>query len=103
MKKHSKNNLSNTIKPFFDLNFFFLIITIILFGLLILTTASIDFASKNYNKEVFNILDTKKKILDTIKSRCILYKVFLNNFESNKILDHLIPNLNLNNDASLYL
>ena len=49
MKKHSKNNLSNTIKPFFDLNFFFLIITIILFGLLILTTASIDFASKNYN------------------------------------------------------
>ena len=49
MKKNSKNNLSNTIKPFFDLKFFFLIITIILFGLLILTTASIDFASKNYN------------------------------------------------------
>ena len=49
MKKNSKNNLSNVIKPFFDLNFFFLIITMILFGLLILTSASIDFASKNYN------------------------------------------------------
>ena len=49
MKKNSKNNLSNAIKPFFDLNFFFLIITMILFGLLILTSASIDFASKNYN------------------------------------------------------
>jgi len=49
MKKNSKNNLSNVIKPFFDLNFFFLIITMILFGLLILTSASIDFASKNYS------------------------------------------------------
>ena len=34
MKKHSKNNLSNTIKPFFDLNFFFLIITILFFRFL---------------------------------------------------------------------
>ena len=40
----------------------------------------------------------KKKILETIKSRCILYKFFLNNIDSNKILNHLIPNLNLCND-----
>ena len=39
------NSLSNIIKPFFDLNFF-LIIVILLFGLLILTSASIDLSSK---------------------------------------------------------
>ena len=53
---------------------------------------------KTENLSFILIHNSKKKILDTIKSRCILYKVFLNNFESNKILDHLIPNLNLNND-----
>ena len=49
MNNEKKNNLNNIIKPFFDLNFFFLIITIILFGLLILTSASIDISSRNYN------------------------------------------------------
>ena len=49
MENKDKNSLSNIIKPFFDLNFFFLIIVILLFGLLILTSASIDLSSKNYN------------------------------------------------------
>ena len=49
MKNDKKNSLNSIIKPFFDLNFFFLIITIILFGLLILTSASIDISSRNYN------------------------------------------------------
>ena len=49
MKNDKKNSLNNIIKQFFDLNFFFLIITIILFGLLILTSASIDISSRNYN------------------------------------------------------
>ena len=49
MKNNKKNSLNNIIKPYFDLNFFFLIITLILFGLLILTSASIDISSRNYN------------------------------------------------------
>ena len=50
MEKNNKNNLSNIIKPFFDLSFFFLIVTIILFGLLILTTSSIELSYKNYGE-----------------------------------------------------
>ena len=53
MKNDKKNSLNNIIKPFFDLNFFFLIITIILFGLLILTSASIDISSRNYNQPFY--------------------------------------------------
>ena len=48
MEKNNKNNLSNIIKPFFDLSFFFLIITIILFGLLILIISLIELFYKNY-------------------------------------------------------
>tara|TARA_Y100001970_G_scaffold26524_1_gene31956 strand:+ start:3426 stop:4361 length:936 start_codon:yes stop_codon:yes gene_type:complete len=53
---------------------------------------------KNENLSFILIHDSKKKILETIKSRCILYNFFLNNIDSNKILNHLIPNLNLSND-----
>ena len=53
---------------------------------------------KTENLSFILIHDSKKKILETIKSRCILYKFFLNNIDSNKILNHLIPNLNLCND-----
>ena len=53
---------------------------------------------KTENLSFILIHNSKKKILETIKSRCIIYKIFLNNSESNKILNHLIPNLNLNND-----
>jgi len=51
-----KNDLNNIIKPFFDLNFFFIIITIILFGLLILTSASIEYSSQEYDGEPFHYL-----------------------------------------------
>jgi cell division protein FtsW len=51
-----KNDLNNIIKPFFDLNFFFIIITIILFGLLILTSASIELSSQNYDGYAFHYL-----------------------------------------------
>ena len=44
MQKKNKNDLSNSIKPFFDLNLFFLVLTIMLFGLLTLFSASIEIA-----------------------------------------------------------
>ena len=53
---------------------------------------------KTENLSFILIHNSKKKILETIKSRCIIYKIFLNNIESNKILNHLIPDLNLNID-----
>ncbi len=53
---------------------------------------------KTENLSFVLIHNSKKKILETIRSRCILYKFFLNNFDTNNILNHLIPNINLNND-----
>ena len=53
---------------------------------------------KTENLSFILIHNSKKKILDTIKSRCIIYKFFLNNIESKKILNHLIPNLKLSKD-----
>jgi len=53
---------------------------------------------KTENLSFILIHNSKKKILETIKSRCIIYKIFLNNIELKKILNHLIPDLNLNND-----
>ena len=53
MKSDKRNDLNNIIKPFFDLNFFFLIITIILFGLLALTTSSIELSTQNYNQPFY--------------------------------------------------
>ncbi len=53
---------------------------------------------KTENLSFILIHNSKKKILETIKSRCIVYKIFLNNIQLNKILNHLIPDLNLNND-----
>ena len=53
---------------------------------------------KTENLTFILIHDSRKKVLETIKSRCLLYKIFLNNNDTNKIINHLIPNLNLNND-----
>ena len=46
MLKKSNNDLSNLIKPFFDLNLFFLVLSIILFGLLTLFSASIELSAE---------------------------------------------------------
>ena len=48
MINRKSNNLNNIIKPFFDLKLLFLVVSIILFGLLVLTTASIELSSKNF-------------------------------------------------------
>lgn len=53
MKSDKRNDLNNIIKPFFDLNFFFLIIIIILFGLLALTTSSIELSTQKYNQPFY--------------------------------------------------
>ena len=50
MVKGTKKNLNSIIKPFFDINFFFLVITLILFGLVILTSASIELSYENFGK-----------------------------------------------------
>ena len=50
MAKGIKKNLYSLIKPFFDINFFFLVITLILFGLVILTSASIELSYAEYGK-----------------------------------------------------
>ena len=55
MINKKSNNLNNIIKPFFDLKFLFLIVSIVLFGLLVLTTASIELSSKNF-QEPFHYL-----------------------------------------------
>ena len=55
MINRKSNNLNNIIKPFFDLKLLFLVVSIILFGLLILTTASIELSSKNF-QEPFHYL-----------------------------------------------
>tara|TARA_B110000014_G_C20117996_1_gene591152 strand:- start:207 stop:1358 length:1152 start_codon:yes stop_codon:yes gene_type:complete len=46
----TKKNLNSIIKPFFDINFFFLVITLILFGLVILTSASIELSYEKFGK-----------------------------------------------------
>ena len=56
MPTRNKNDLINIIKPFFDLNFFFIVIAIILFGLLILSSASIELSSKQFNGDPFYYL-----------------------------------------------
>jgi len=56
MQTRNKNDLINIIKPFFDLNFFFIVIAIILFGLLILSSASIELSSKQFNGDPFYYL-----------------------------------------------
>ena len=48
MINRKNNNLNNIIKPFFDLKLLFLVVSIILFGLLVLSTASIELSSKNF-------------------------------------------------------
>ena len=55
MINRKNNNLNNIIKPFFDLKLLFLVVSIILFGLLVLTTASIELSSKNF-QEPFHYL-----------------------------------------------
>ena len=55
MINRKSNNLNNIIKPFFDLKLLFLVVSIILFGLLVLTTASIELSSKNF-QEPFHYL-----------------------------------------------
>ena len=50
MVKGTKKNLYRIIKPFFDINFFFLVITLILFGLVILTSASIEMSYAKYGE-----------------------------------------------------
>ena len=50
MVKGTKKNLYSLIKPFFDINFLFLIITLILFGLVILTSASIELSYAEYGE-----------------------------------------------------
>ena len=55
MINKKSNNLNNIIKPFFDLKLLLLVVSIILFGLLILTTASIELSSKNF-QEPFHYL-----------------------------------------------
>ena len=56
MSSKSKNDLINIIKPFFDLNFFFIVIAIILFGLLMLWSASIELSSNNFEGNPFHYL-----------------------------------------------
>ena len=56
MPTKNKNELINIIKPFFDLNFFFTVVAIILFGLLILSSASIELSSKQFNGDSFHYL-----------------------------------------------
>jgi len=56
MPSKSKNDLINIIKPFFDLNFFFIVIAIILFGLLMLWSASIELSSNNFEGNPFHYL-----------------------------------------------
>ena len=70
MRKKPKDNLSNIIKPFFDISFLFLMVTIILFGLLILTTASIDLSYKNYNEPFYYTL---KQLIHLLISIFICY------------------------------
>ena len=56
MENLKKNNINNIIKPFLDLNLFFLVITIIFFGLLALTSASIEFSAKEFEGASFYLL-----------------------------------------------
>jgi len=53
MNSLKKDNLNNLVKPFFDVKFFFIIITIILFGLLILSSASIEISSQKFNEPFY--------------------------------------------------
>ena len=53
MINRKSNNLNNIIKPFFDLKLLFLVVSIILFGLLVLTTASIELSSKNFQEPFY--------------------------------------------------
>ena len=53
MNSLKKDNLNNIVKPFFDVKFFFIIITIILFGLLILSSASIEISSQKFNEPFY--------------------------------------------------
>ena len=53
MINRKSNNLNNIIKPFFDLKLLFLVVSIILFGLLVLTTASIELSSKNFQQPFY--------------------------------------------------
>ena len=56
MSNKSKNDLINIIKPFFDISLFFIIFTIILFGLLMLWSASIEFSSNKFDGNPFYYL-----------------------------------------------
>ena len=56
MENSQKNNINNIIKPFLELNLFFLVITIIFFGLLALTSASIEFSAKKFEGASFYLL-----------------------------------------------
>ena len=53
MNDLKKNNLNNIVKPFFDVKFFIIIFTIILFGLLILSSASIEISSQKFNEPFY--------------------------------------------------
>ena len=53
MINRKNDNLNNIIKPFFDLKLLFLMVSIILFGLLVLTTASIELSSKNFQEPFY--------------------------------------------------
>ena len=53
MNNSKKNNLNNIIKPFFDVNLFFIIVIIILFGLLILSSASIEISYQKFSEPFY--------------------------------------------------
>ena len=74
MRKKNKNDLSNSIKPFFDLNLFFLVLTIMLFGLLTLFSASIEIAAESSKGPFFYLTKQLGWLLVSI----ILCSVFVN-------------------------
>ncbi len=53
--KNNKDSISNIIKPFLDLNLLIIVATIILFGFLVLTSASIELSAQKYSYPFYYI------------------------------------------------
>ena len=46
--------------------------------------------------------DSNKQTIETVKSRCLLYNLFLSNDNSKKVVDYLLPNFNFSSDFFNY-
>ena len=48
------------------------------------------------------IHDSKKNIIETIRSRCVVYKMNINDFDKIKIIKNILPKLNIQNNLFNY-